>query len=85
MGGPPIHHSRDLINWELAGYALQNPDYYVDAVNLVDVQSNGGIHAPSIRHHDGAFHVIATNLLLECQGVEEVRRLLCPAEFRNAV
>ncbi len=60
--GLPIHRSRDLVNWDLVGYALQNADYARDAVNLVDVQSNGGIHAPSIRHHDGRFHVITTNV-----------------------
>ncbi|MXY04977.1 MAG: glycoside hydrolase family 43 protein [Gammaproteobacteria bacterium] len=66
--GLPIHHSRDLVNWELAGYALQDPDYARDAVNLVDVQSNGGLHAPSIRYHDGVFHVITTNVHAPADG-----------------
>ena len=60
--GLPLHHSRDLVNWELVGYAMHNPDYYRDEVNIVDVQSNGGIHAPSIRHHEGTFYVITTNV-----------------------
>ena len=60
--GLPVHHSRDLVNWELIGYAMHNPDYYRDEVNILDVQSNGGIHAPSIRHHDGTFYVITTNV-----------------------
>ncbi len=60
--GLPIHHSRDLVNWTLVGYGIHNPDLYRDAVNLVDVQSNGGIHAPSIRWHDGRFHIITTNV-----------------------
>ncbi len=60
--GLPLHHSRDLVNWELVGYAMHNPDYYRDAVNIVDVQSNGGIHAPSIRYHEGTFYVITTNV-----------------------
>ena len=60
--GLPVHHSTDLVNWELAGYGIQNPDFYRDAVNLVDVQSNGGIHAPSIRWHDGVFYIITTNV-----------------------
>ena len=41
---------------------MHNPDYYRDEVNIVDVQSNGGIHAPTIRHHDGTFYVITTNV-----------------------
>lgn len=60
--GLPVHHSTDLVNWELAGYGIQDPDFYGDAVNLVDVQSNGGIHAPSIRWHDGLFYIITTNV-----------------------
>ena len=60
--GLPVHHSTDLVNWELAGYGIQDPDFYRDAVNLVDVQSNGGIHAPSIRWHDGLFYLITTNV-----------------------
>jgi alpha-N-arabinofuranosidase len=31
-------------------------------MNLVDVQTNGGIHAPSIRYHDGLFYIITTNV-----------------------
>ena len=60
--GLPIHHSRDLVNWKLIGHAMHNPEYYQDEVNLVDVQSNGGIHAPSIRYHEGTFYVITTNV-----------------------
>ena len=60
--GLPIHHSTDLVNWTLVGYGLHDGDLYGDAVNLVDVQSNGGIHAPSIRWHDGLFYIITTNV-----------------------
>jgi alpha-N-arabinofuranosidase len=31
-------------------------------MNLVDVQTDGGIHAPSIRYHDGLFYIITTNV-----------------------
>ena len=31
-------------------------------MNLVDVQSNGGIHAPTIRYHDSTFYIITTNV-----------------------
>ena len=60
--GLPIHRSRDLVNWELIGHAMHDPEHYRDAVNIVDVQSNGGIHAPSIRYHQGTFYVITTNV-----------------------
>ena len=53
--GLPIHHSKDLVNWELIGYGLHREAQATGSVNLVDVQSNGGIHAPTIRCHDGKF------------------------------
>jgi xylan 1,4-beta-xylosidase len=60
--GLPIHKSKDLVNWELIGYGLHRPEQCMGAVNLVDVQSDGGIHAPTIRHHKGTFYIITTNV-----------------------
>ena len=58
----PIHHSKDLVNWELIGYGIHRKEQATGAVNLVDVQQDGGIHAPTIRYHDGTFYVITTNV-----------------------
>ena len=52
--GLPIHKSTDLINWELIGHGLHRESQVSSTVNLVDVQSNGGIHAPTIRYNKGA-------------------------------
>ena len=60
--GLPIHKSKDLINWELVGYGLQRESQATGAVNLVDVQSDGGIHAPTIRYNNGKFYIITTNV-----------------------
>ena len=60
--GLPIHHSKDLVNWELVGYGLHRENQCSGAVNLMDVQQNGGIHAPTIRYHNGKFYIIATNV-----------------------
>ncbi len=60
--GLPIHKSTDLINWELIGYGLHREEQCTDEVNLVDVQSNGGIHAPTIRYNNGTFYIITTNV-----------------------
>jgi len=60
--GLPIHHSTDLVNWELVGYGLHREDQCTGEMNLVDVQQNGGIHAPTIRNHDGTFYIITTNI-----------------------
>ena len=60
--GLPIHHSKDLVNWELIGYGLHREDQCNGEMNLVDVQSDGGIHAPTIRYHEGTFYIITTNV-----------------------
>lgn len=60
--GLPIHKSKDLINWELIGYGLHRKEQCENEVNLVDVQSDGGIHAPTIRYFDGKFYIITTNV-----------------------
>lgn len=60
--GLPVHHSKDLVNWELIGYGLHREDQCTGAVNLVDVQQNGGIHAPTIRYNNGTFYIIVTNV-----------------------
>jgi alpha-N-arabinofuranosidase len=58
----PIHHSKDLVNWELIGYGIDRPSQGTGKVNLYDVQQQGGIHAPSIRYHDGLFYIVTTNV-----------------------
>lgn len=60
--GLPIHHSKDLVNWELIGHGLHRRDQVNGEVNLVDVQSDGGIHAPSLRCKDGKYYLITTNV-----------------------
>ena len=51
--GLPIHHSKDLVNWKLIGNGLHRPSQASSDVNLVTVQENGGIHAPTIRYNNG--------------------------------
>ena len=60
--GLPIHHSKDLVNWELIGYGLHRASQVSSEVNLIDVQSDGGIHAPTLRCRDGKFYIITTNV-----------------------
>mgnify|MGYP001423899078 FL=1 len=60
--GLPIHHSTDLVNWKLVGHGLHRKSQCTGTMNLLDVQSNGGIHAPTIRYHDSTFYIITTNV-----------------------
>lgn len=52
--GLPILHSRDLVNWELIGYALpKQPPFDV----FDKVQHGGGVWAPCIRYHKNEFYI----------------------------
>jgi len=52
--GLPILHSRDLVNWELIGYALsKQPPFDV----FDKVQHGGGVWAPCIRYHNNQFYI----------------------------
>jgi len=57
--GIPVFHSRDLVNWTQLGNALDRPSQ----LRLPrDMPSSGGIYAPTLRHHDGRFWLIVTNV-----------------------
>lgn len=52
--GLPILHSKDLVNWEIIGHALET-QYPVE---VYDSPSHGnGVWAPSIRYHNGEFYI----------------------------
>ncbi|KAL0258565.1 hypothetical protein SLS55_006062 [Diplodia seriata] len=51
--GVPIYHSRDLVRWTLIGHALTRRSQ----LDVRTPETGGGVWAPTIRHHDGAFYV----------------------------
>ena len=52
--GLPILHSRELVNWNLIGYALsKQPPFDV----FSKVQHGGGVWAPCIRYHKNEFYI----------------------------
>lgn len=52
--GLPILHSKDLVNWEIIGHALQQ----LTPKEYFDVPRHGeGVWAPSIRYHNGYFYI----------------------------
>ena len=57
--GLPILHSRDLVNWEIVGYALK--ELYTGDAEMVEHFSTprhgDGVWAPSIRYHDGEYYI----------------------------
>ena len=57
--GVPVFHSRDLLHWTQIGNALDRPDQ----LRLpLETPSSAGIYAPTLRHHDGRFWLITTNV-----------------------
>lgn len=56
--GCPIRHSRDLINWELIGYALTRPSQF----SLDKNHGHPQLYAPTLRYHDGTFYMITTDI-----------------------
>ena len=55
--GMPVHHSTDLVDWQLIGHIVTRTEQF-DASN---VPTGMGIWAPTIRWHDGLFHVIVAS------------------------
>jgi sialate O-acetylesterase len=56
--GVPIFTSRDLVHWRQLGHVLTRESQ----LPLQKARPSGGIYAPTLRHHDGTFYVITTNV-----------------------
>lgn len=56
--GVPVYHSKNLVDWELAGYCMTEEN----GLHLQESGPSGGIYAPTIRYHDGMFFMITTNV-----------------------
>jgi beta-xylosidase len=51
----PLLRSRDLVNWSILGYALEN----LPQRRYEEVRAGAGVWAPSIREHAGTFYIFA--------------------------
>ncbi|WP_138733276.1 glycoside hydrolase family 43 protein [Modestobacter excelsi] len=56
--GVPLFRSTDLLSWEQVGHVLARPPQ----LDVSAAPGSGGITACTIRHHDGRFWMITTNL-----------------------
>lgn len=61
--GVPIYHSRDLVNWELATYALKSKKY----LDLTGERASRGVWAPCLSYdeHQKRFYLVYSNV--HCQ------------------
>ena len=53
--GLPLYHSENLVDWEPIGHCIERPD-------LEDAAPSQGIFAPTLRHHDGTYYLVTTNV-----------------------
>ncbi len=57
--GIPVMHSRDLVHWRTIGHCINRESQFTMATGS---QSNTGLYAPTIRHHNGIFYMITTKI-----------------------
>lgn len=58
LPGIPIHSSTDLVNWQLVGHAIHRPEQF----DYSAVRDSRGMFAPTLRHHDGVFYLVCTQM-----------------------
>lgn len=56
--GVPLWHSTDLLTWDLVGNVLEREDQFTAAT----AGASQGVYAPTLRHHDGRFWLITTDV-----------------------
>jgi xylan 1,4-beta-xylosidase len=56
--GLPIFHSKDLLNWQLIGYAMDRPEQ----LPLEGSGVSRGLFAPAISYHNGTFYIVCTEV-----------------------
>lgn len=64
LPGVPIHESTDLKSWRFVANAYSRPEQ----LDLSEAPSNAGVYAPTIRHHDGRFFIVTSDLLSAREG-----------------
>lgn len=56
--GVPVYHSKNLVDWTLINYCLDRKSQ----LDLNNCNNSAGIYAPTIRHHNGTFYMVTTNV-----------------------
>jgi xylan 1,4-beta-xylosidase len=56
--GVQIHHSRDLMNWELIAHPLNRPSQ----LDMKGNPASGGVWAPCLSHDRGVFYLVYTDV-----------------------
>lgn len=59
LPGLPVMRSADLVDWELVGHVATRPGQ----LDVAQVPTSAGVWAPTIRHHEGRFHLVVTDTM----------------------
>ena len=77
--GVCIHHSKDLVNWEIAAYVLTNDDY----LDMTGIDMSCGIWAPNLTFCDGIFYLVYTVVYTDRQRYKDTYNYLVSAKNIN--
>ncbi|WP_426592649.1 glycoside hydrolase family 43 protein [Cellulomonas sp. McL0617] len=64
LPGVPIHESTDLVTWRQVGNVYDRREQ----LDLRGAPSGTGTYAPTLRHHDGRFYLITTDITTVMEG-----------------
>ncbi|MGB3616793.1 MAG: glycoside hydrolase family 43 protein [Catalinimonas sp.] len=56
--GVPVFQSKDLVNWRQIGHCLTRKSQ----VDLTQTMTSDGVWAPTLRHHEGTFYMVASKV-----------------------
>jgi xylan 1,4-beta-xylosidase len=74
--GVRIHHSKDLVNWELAAYALKDDT----AVDMTGLDMSCGIWAPNLTYDNGTFYLAYTIVYTDRPTFKDTHNFVITAE-----
>lgn len=76
LPGVQIHHSRDLIHWELITHAITRKSQ----LDLIGCESSGGVWAPCLSYKEGIYYLIYSNVKSYKGAHKDVHNYLIMAE-----
>lgn len=74
--GVCIHHSTDLVNWQIVSYALTDEE----TVDMTGIDMSCGIWAPNLTYSDGLFYLVYTIVYTDRQRYKDTHNFLITAK-----
>lgn len=74
--GVQIHHSKDLINWELVAHPLNR----VAQLDMTGTPTSGGVWAPCLSYDNGVFYLIYTDVKVLSSNYRDMHNYMVTAD-----